>query len=71
MEEINKKLDTIIHKLELIENRLGIVEESCSEMDNHINFVNNVYSTVRTPLDFILNQVGRIQGRQPLALPEN
>ena len=63
MEEINEKLDKIIHKLELIENRLGIIEESCSEMGNHINFVNNVYSTVRTPLDFILNQVSRIQGR--------
>jgi archaellum component FlaC len=72
MEELNEKLDKIIHKLERIENRLNIVEESCNGMDNHINFVNNVYSTIRTPLDFMVNQVGRLQGmHQTLALPEN
>ena len=72
MEELNEKLDKIIHKLERIEKRLDIVEESCNGMDNHINFVNNVYSTIRTPLDFMVNQVGRLQGRQQtLALPHN
>jgi hypothetical protein len=72
IEEIDKKLDLIIAKLEGIENRLNIVEESCNGMDNHINFVNTVYTTVRTPLDFIVNRVGRLQGNNvTLALPEN
>jgi len=72
IEEIDKKLDLIIVKLEGIENRLNIVEESCNGMDNHINFVNTVYTTVRTPLDFIVNRVGRLQGNNvTLALPEN
>ena len=72
IEEIDKKLDLIIAKLEGIQNRLNIVEESCNGMDNHINFVNNVYTTVRNPLDFIVNRVGRLQGKTvTLALPEN
>jgi archaellum component FlaC len=69
--EINEKLDKIIIKLENIERKLNIVEESCNGMDNHINFVHGVYSVVRSPLDFIVNQVGRLNGqRTTLALPE-
>ena len=72
MEKNNENLDKIIHKLERIEHKLNIVEESCNGMDHHINFINNVYTTIRSPLDFIVNRISRIQGNNNiLALPEN
>lgn len=68
---IENKLDIIIKKLENIEKKLDIVETSCVDMDNHINFVNGVYSIVRTPLNFIVNKISSIQGKTTQqALPE-
>ena len=50
VEEIKKILNRLLDKSEDI-------EESCKGMDSHIDFVNNVYSTLRAPLDWITNKV--------------
>ena len=58
---IEQKLDIIISKLENIETKLNIVEQSCNGMDSHIGFINNVYNTVRSPVDFILERISYLQ----------
>jgi archaellum component FlaC len=69
---LENKLDIIISKLERIEKRLDIIENSCDGMDNHIGFVNGIYTTVRNPLSFLLNRINRIQGNNSnLSLPTN
>jgi hypothetical protein len=64
-----QKLDQILSKLEDIERRLKRVEESCVGMDGHIGFVESVYGTLRSPLDFLANQVNRISGTAEGRLP--
>ena len=59
LEIIEEKLDKIFHTLSKIERRLDPLEESCQGMDNHIQFVEGVYTTVRSPLDFVMNRMIR------------
>ena len=56
------KLDLILEKLNAIEKRLDKIENSCGAMDTHIGFVDGVYTTVRRPLDFIVNKVSLLAG---------
>lgn len=66
------KLDLILEKLNAIEKRLNKIENSCGAMDTHIGFVDGVYTTVRRPLDFIVNKVSLLAGENNsrLILPE-
>jgi len=63
------KLDQILSKLERIEYRLERIERSCTGMDSHIGFVENVYGTLRSPLGYITTQVNRLTGTSSQSLP--
>jgi len=66
-----EKLDLILEKLDILEKRLEKIEISCGIMDTHIGFVDGVYTTMRTPLDFIINKVSLLSGESShLTLPE-
>lgn len=66
---IEDKLDQILSRLETIERRLDKIEVSCSDMDNHIGFVEGVYGTLRSPLDYVARQVNRLSGSPQATLP--
>jgi hypothetical protein len=58
-------LTEILKKLENIEKRLEGIENSCCEMDSHIDFVNNVYDKLRYPLDFVANKISGVNESLP------
>jgi len=72
------KQDLIIDMLKSIEERLnnieklvGIivennkhVEEDCSKMRQHIDFIENTYSLVRTPLSYLKTKIEYVMGRE-------
>lgn len=53
--QINKKLDRI---LEILENQ----NQTCKKLDKHIDFVEDTYSIVREPLNFVYDKVNRLMG---------
>jgi archaellum component FlaC len=57
LEKIENRLESIENRLETIEEHLGIVKEDCSKMGQHINFVENTYSVLRTPLNYITRMI--------------
>jgi len=63
------KLDLILQKLEVIEQKLDAIGGSCKGMDDHIGFVEGVYGTLRSPLDYVARQVNRLSGSPQAALP--
>ena len=69
MATIEPKLNMILEKLVSLESRLERIEKSCNEMDSHIGFIEGVYGTLRSPLDYISTQVGRLSGISHRALP--
>ena len=73
---MEKKMDIIIEKLAAIESRLERMEKdlkalktSCKGMDTHIGFIEDVYGTVRYPLDFITRKVSFLSGSEHAPLP--
>ena len=63
--EIKNKLDSLEYKLIDLEVKLNKITEllendvkpNCNKMSSHIDFVDNVYDTVKSPLDFICSKV--------------
>lgn len=53
---IEEKLDIILQKMDT-----NIIK-NCDKMGDHIDFVNNVYDTVKVPLHYISNKVQKIIG---------
>lgn len=48
VKDINKKCDMI---LELLKDN----SKDCKKMSSHIDFINNVYENVKSPLNFVCN----------------
>jgi hypothetical protein len=40
-----------------IENKQNTIMNSTSNMDNHISFVENVYETLKNPLNYVANKI--------------
>ena len=70
--EIKSKLNSLEYKLidlevklnkiiELIEND---VAPNCNKMSSHIDFVDKVYDTVKSPLNFMCNKVNVLSGKE-------
>mgnify|MGYP005990116303 CR=1 FL=1 len=65
--DILEKLDQISTRLDRIESKLGIVEQDCSSMRSHIGFVEGVYATLKTPLDYVASKITGNVGELPPA----
>jgi hypothetical protein len=50
IKEINKKVTRL----------LELLETDCKKMSNHIDFVENIYESVKTPFTYIMDSVNRI-----------
>jgi|Laugresbdmm110dn_1035115.scaffolds.fasta_scaffold22126_1 archaellum component FlaC len=64
-EELNHILEllkSIDKRLTVLEDNLSGVEKSCKKMNNHIEFVEDTYEIVRTPLNFMKNRIEYIMG---------
>jgi hypothetical protein len=56
VERMEEKLDAILQKMDT-----NIIK-NCDKMGEHIDFVNNVYDTVKVPLHYISNKVQKMIG---------
>lgn len=56
IEKVEEKLDAILQKMDTT------IIKNCDKMGEHIDFVNNVYDTVKVPLHYISNKVRRMIG---------
>ncbi len=82
MDEIKLILINILNRLERIEEKIDSIEKkqndiqnSTSHMDNHIQFIENVYDKVKQPLAYATNKLNNLmsynQGKpSEINLPE-
>ncbi len=54
------KLESKINELE--KNKLNHVQEACDKMNNHIDFIEETYTTLQTPLNYVKNKVEYLMG---------
>lgn len=70
--EIKSKLDSLEYKLIDLEVKLNKILEllekdispNCNKMSSHIDFIDKVYDTVKSPLGFICNKVNVLSGNE-------
>lgn len=55
--EIKEKIDRIEIKLDALLEKMDISVEGTTKISEHIDFVENVFDTVKTPLSYICNKV--------------
>ena len=71
IEYIKNRLSNIENKLDKL---LSILDENmvenCNKMGEHINFVENVYKTVKKPLEYVSNRINAISNSEYKQLPE-
>ena len=56
LQKLNSKLDLCLEKLNDITEPIQKMENSCTHMDTHINWVENIYTLVKAPLHFMLRK---------------
>ena len=71
IQNIQNKLDTLGTQMNRIENKLdkllkdfevlNDLEPQCKKMSEHIDFVENVYDKVKSPMYYIFNQISKIR----------
>jgi hypothetical protein len=64
-DDIDTRLSNLENKLERIEEILNRMEPNCNRMGNHINFVENVYTSWRSPINWFLSKIYRISITSP------
>ena len=57
LKNIESKIDSIDNRLYAIEINMKNVNNDCSKMSEHIEFVEKTYTLARAPLNFIKNKI--------------
>ena len=76
--EIKSKLDSLEYKLIDLEIKLNKITDllendvapNCDKMSSHIDFVDKVYDTVKSPLNFMCNKVNILSGNESNSLTD-
>ena len=76
--EVKSKLDSLEYKLIDLEVKLNKITEllendvapNCNKMSSHIDFVDKVYDTVKSPLNFMCNKVNVLSGNENNSLTD-
>ena len=61
-DEIDKKIDTLIQQNNDNDNKMNEIKVECQKMGSHINFVEDTYNVLQTPLNFVKRSVERLMG---------
>lgn len=77
-EEIKSKLVSLEYKLIDLEVKLNTILEllendvapNCNKMSTHIDFIDKVYDTVKSPLNFMCNKVNLLSGNENNSLTD-
>ena len=61
-DEIDKKLDVLLEKNRTDNLKMDEIKIECQKMGSHINFVEDTYNVLQTPLNFVKRSVERLMG---------
>ena len=63
IEDIKKRLDRMEVKLDALLEKMEISVKECNKMGEHIDFIENVYETVKYPLSYLCDKVNIFSGK--------
>ena len=60
---LNDKIESLEEKVDNLNKKIdGEVLEECKKMGSHIDFVENVYTTVKAPLTYVCSKINGLTG---------
>jgi hypothetical protein len=59
---LSERVEILEEKLDLILQKLNTVEKGTDKMASHIDFINDIYSRVQTPLFWICDRINHMRG---------
>lgn len=65
IQQIKQQLDELKMEISLLRQDIRQLIRTCSRMDEHISFVDGVYTTVKKPMEFIVNKLTFTQNTLP------
>ena len=57
VDQLAQEIDNLSVKLDKIMELLHVNHDECTRMGNHINFIENIYDSVKSPLNFICDKI--------------
>ena len=57
IDELRKEVKDISKKLDIVMEKLQVSADECARMGNHITFVEGIYDSVKSPLNYICEKV--------------
>jgi hypothetical protein len=66
IEGIKLQLAEVKTELSMLRQDIQQLIKTCGRMDEHISFVDGVYSTVKKPMEFIVNKLSFSQNTLPM-----
>ena len=67
--ELHSKMDVLTSSFQNLSKKQKDIEKSTNRMNTHIDFVENTYSSLKAPLQFVKDKVSLITGIQKSNLP--
>ena len=64
LKNIEERLSNVEKLVASIIEKNKTVEKDCSKMREHIDFIENTYSLVRTPLSFLKTKIEYVMGKE-------
>jgi hypothetical protein len=61
-DEIDKKIDALIQQNNNNNNKMNEIKIECQKMGSHIDFVEDTYNVLQTPLNYVKRSVERLMG---------
>lgn len=55
----NTKIDDLQQRISTLENKIDMILKDTKNMNNHINFVENIYNVVKNPFQNVLHYYGK------------
>jgi archaellum component FlaC len=69
IKKIEKRIENIDDKLTIILNLIEMNNNDCKKMATHIDFIEETYTSLRTPMEFLKNKFNYMTGRSSSSLP--
>ena len=57
VDQLAQEIENLAVKLDKIMELLQVNHDECTRMGNHINFIENIYDSVKSPLNFICDKI--------------
>ena len=71
LNDISEKITTLENNFKNVSDRLEVIENGTHVLTNHINFVEKIYSTVKIPMNKVVNMLSMTPTHMPETMADS